>query len=105
MLGFKMDFGHVFPRQPALTPVVDHEVVVKPKLDAAVRIGLEQVVAADGRFNFSLPPNADVACRWQVRMNSRVRMFLSIRRGNVDPRIGPRSDLPVEVRSGIIGTS
>src|SRR6266498_1191330 len=81
--------------------MVYDQLIVKPKFDAAVRIGLEQVVAAGRRFNFSLPPDADVACSWQVGMNSRVRMFFSIRRSNIDPRIRPRRDQTIEVRSGI----
>src|SRR5258708_233259 len=103
MLRFKMDLGHLFPRQPTLAPVVDDELIVKPKLDAAVRIGLEKVVAADRSFNSSLPSDADVAGRRQVGMNSRVRVFLSIRRSNVDLLIDPRGNLTIEVRSGIIG--
>ena len=91
-----------FHGQPALAPVVGDQPAVHPHPDPAVRVQLEQVVAALGRLDRALPPHADLPLRRKRGVDPEVRLLRPARDLDVDPRVDARGDEPLEARPCVV---
>src|SRR5262249_44339590 len=73
--GGQMDPGNVFPREPALAPVVDNQAIVNPELYVAGRKGLELIITGLVRPDLSFPARAPIAVERQSGVNPGIRLF------------------------------
>ena len=78
--------------------MVDDELIVDPELDAAVREGLEGVVAGDVWLDLARPAHAGRAF-WQAGVNELVGPFLFARQRDVDAPVHPLANQVLEIRA------